>query len=333
MNSSLQRIRKGAISLLAVFLGSVLGLHWISGYGWMESLWMVVITISTVGFSEESRLPPKTQALLMGVIVLGVTASAYTLGALIQYLLEGEFDRILGKRKMNREISKLTGHVIVCGFGRLGEDLVEMLRRRGVKYVIVDNDPERVVEAQVTGDLVVLGDATADAVLSDANIEHAKTIVTTLPRDAENVFIALTARNLSPKIQIIATAEHGSSCKKLRQAGADKIVMPHRVGAQQMERMISRPTTARLFDVFAETSEIEMEMDELVIPASSELAGAQLGQSGIRDRFDLLVVAIKHSDGELVTNPSSSQVIQAGDILMVMGPLDKIALLKREAAL
>ena len=294
---------------------------------------MVMITISTVGFSEESHLPPRTQALLMGVIVLGVTASAYTLGALIQYLLEGEFDRVLGKRKMNREISKLSGHVIVCGFGRLGEDLVEMLRRRGVNYVIVDNDPERVAEAQATGDLVVMGDATAESVLADANLEKAKTIVTTLPRDAENVFIALTARNLSPKIQIIATAEHGSSCKKLRQAGADKIVMPHRVGAQQMERMISRPTTARLFDVFAETSEIEMEMDELVVRESSAIAGRELGQSGIRDRFDLLVVAIKQSDGKMVTNPASTQVIQAGDILMVMGPVEKIALLKSQAAL
>ena len=333
MNSSLQRIRKGAISLLAVFLGSVLGLHWISGYDWMESLWMVVITISTVGYAEESQLSATTQALLMGVIVLGVTASAYTLGALIQYLLEGEFDRVLGKRKMNREISKLTEHVIVCGFGRLGEDLVEMLGRRGVNYVIVDNDPERAAEAQIAGDLVVMGDATADSVLIDANVEQAKTIVTTLPRDAENVFIALTARNLSPKIQIIATAEHGSSCKKLRQAGADKIVMPHRVGAQQMERMISRPTTARLFDVFAETSEIEMEMDELMVRESSSIAGRELGQSGIRDRFDLLVVAIKQSDGKLVTNPASSQVIQAGDILMVMGPVEKIGLLKSQAAL
>lgn len=332
MNSPQQRIKIGAISLACVFILSVMGLHWIGGYDWLDSLWMVVITVSTVGFSEKKNvLPPETQLLIMGVIVLGVSASAYTFGALIQYLLEGEFDRVLGKRKMHKEIAKLTDHVIICGYGRLGEDLGDMLKKRNLNYVIVDNDPERVDDGRAEGNLVVLGDATDESVLVDANIGDAKTIVTTLPTDAQNVFIALTARNMCPSVQIIATAEHSSSCKKLRQAGADKIVMLHRTGAQQMERMISRPTTARLFDVFAETTAIEMEMDELLVPDGCRLAGKQLGETNLRDKYNLLVVGIKQSSGEMLFNPSPKQTIDAGDTLMLMGQLEQIELLKKSA--
>jgi voltage-gated potassium channel len=332
MNSPQQRIKIGALSLACVFIVSVMGLHWIGGYDWLDSLWMVVITVSTVGFSEKKNvLPPETQLLIMGVIVLGVSASAYTFGALIQYLLEGEFDRVLGKRKMHKEIAKLTDHVIICGYGRLGEDLGDMLKKRNLGYVIVDNDPERVEDGRAEGNLVVLGDATDESVLVDANIGDAKTIVTTLPTDAQNVFIALTARNMCPSVQIIATAEHSSSCKKLRQAGADKIVMLHRTGAQQMERMISRPTTARLFDVFAETTAIEMEMDELLVPDGCLLAGKQLGETNLRDKYNLLVVGIKQSSGDMLFNPSPKQCIDAGDTLMLMGQLEQIELLKKSA--
>jgi voltage-gated potassium channel len=333
MKSPYQRVKIGAISLACVFIVSVLGLHWIGGYDWMDSLWMVVITVSTVGFSEKTELPPQTQLLIMGVIVLGVSAAAYTFGAMIQYLLEGEFDRVLGKRKMHKEIAKLSDHVIICGYGRLGEDLVDMLKKRNVPHVIVDNDPERVEDGRGEGNLVVFGDATDESVLIDANVGDAKTIVTALPTDAENVFIALTARNMRPKIQIIATAEHSSSCKKLRQAGADKIVMLHRTGAQQMERMISRPTTARLFDVFAETTAIEMEMDELLVPVASSIAGKQLGETDLRDRYNLLVVGIKQRDGNMLFNPSPNQAIEGGDTLMLMGQLEQIESLKKNAAL
>ena len=331
MNPSLIRVKQGAFALAVIFVAGVLGLHWIGGYDWMNSLWMVVITISTVGFSEESSLPPQTQAVVIALIVLGVSASAYTFGSLIQYLLEGELDRILGKRKMTKEISKLTDHVVVCGFGRIGEDLVEMLKRRGVEFVVVDNDPDRYEAGSLAGDLMVFGDATSDAVLLDANLEEASAIVTTLPTDAENVFIALTARNLCPKIQIIATAELPSSCKKLRQAGANKIVMPHRVGAQQMERMISRPSTADLFELVAEATEMEMEMDEFLITSSSSLVGKTLGQSGIRDKYDLLVIGIKQHEGKLLFSPPSTHQITIGDTLMVIGPYDKIKSLKQWA--
>lgn len=332
MSTPLQRIKQGAVSLAAIFVLAVLGYRTIAGFSWMKSVWMVVITVSTVGYGEDSTLPSEVQLLTIAVILLGVSASAYTFGSLLQYFLEGEFDRVLGNRMMTKEITKLSQHVIVCGYGRLGEDLANMLSNRHVDFVVVDNDPDRTEEVREHKRLAVTGDATVESVLEEANLSNARAIVTTLPTDAENVFIALTARNLKPDILIIAIAERPSSCKKLRQAGANKIVMPHRVGAQTMERILSRPTTADLFDLFAEASEQEMELDEYFVPPATVLVGKSVGESGMRDVYDLLVIGVKKMNGELIFNPSHSVAIEPEDTLMVIGKLENIQRMKKESS-
>ncbi len=290
---------------------------------------MVVITISTVGFSEKPGSSDAVQILTMAVILLGVTSSVYTFGGFIQLLLEGEVERAFGKRKMTNEINRLKSHIIICGFGRLGHDLVRQLQHRGIKFIIVDKDPERVREAQELNMLAIQGDATVERTLEDANLANARTLVTALPSDAENVFITLSARNLRPDIQIIAKSERENSCQKLRQAGANKIVMPHRVGAQQMERMITRPSTADLVELFAEATHLEMELDELLIPESSALVGSSLGESKIKEQFNLLVVGIKDERGEFHFNPNPSVKINRDDVLLVMGNVEDINRLKR----
>ena len=300
----LERIRQGAFSLALVVLLSIVGFHLLAGYGWLEAVWMVVITISTVGYSESSTQRLLVQILTIGVILFGVSSAAYTCGGLIQLVLEGEVDRVLGRRKMTKEISRLRDHVIVCGFGRMGQDLANQLRHRGIEHVVIDQDTEKTLLANEFNALAVVGDATSESILVAANLEHARALVTALPTDAENVFITLTARNLRPDIQIIAKSEQESSCRKLRQAGANKIVMPHRVGAQQMERMISRPSTADLFELFAETSHLDMELDEFLICEKNVLVGQTVGPSSLREDFNLLVVAIKDRDGNFCFNPS-----------------------------
>ena len=166
--------------------------------------------------------------------------------------------------------------------------------------------------------------------LADANLKHAKALVSALPSDAENVFITLTARNLRPEIQIIAKSEQESSCRKLRQAGANKIVMPHRVGAQQMERMISRPTTADLVELFAEASHLDMELDEFQVAEHSTLIGRPLSSAGIKDKFNLLVVDQERQRRFLVSIPLPSQSFQTGDTLLVIGRDQDINRMKAE---
>lgn len=308
---------------------SVLGYRYIGGYSWLESVWMVVITVSTVGYSEHSEQSPMMQVFSIAVILLGVSASIYAIGGFIQLLLEGEVDRALGKRRMTKEIERLTDHVIICGFGRLGNDLANQLKFRGVPFLVIDIDPDKTVLANdELGLLAITGDATEDLVLREANIASAKALVAALPSDAENVFISLTARNLREDLQILSKSERETSCRKLRQAGVNKIVMPHQVSAQHIERMISRPSTADLVELFAEASHLDMELDEFLITDGSRIAGKALADSGIKQDFNLLVVGIKNEDGDFTFNPPPLSVISPQDTVLVMGQSKDIRELK-----
>lgn len=329
MPSTFTRIRRGAVMLALVGLFSILGFRFVGGYGWLESFYMVVITISTVGYGEHSDQSPAMQMLTIAVILLGVSASIYAIGGFIQLLLEGEVDRALGRRRMTKEIDQLHDHVIICGFGRLGNDLANQLKHRGIPFLVIDIDPDKTVLANdEMGLLAVTGDATEDSVLREANIATAKALVAALPSDAENVFITLTARNLRDDIQILAKSERETSCRKLRQAGVNKIVMPHQVGAQHIERMISRPSTADLVELFAEASHLDMELDEFVITSQTPMTGKTLADSGIKMNFNLLVVGIKNGDGDFIFNPAPSSLISEHDTVLVMGQSQDIRKLK-----
>ena len=328
MKTPLQRIRIGALSLAIVFVVSILGYHYLGEYDWLDSVWMVFITVSTVGYGENSNSSDAIQILTMLLIVFGVSSSVYTFGGFIQLLLEGEVERAFGRRKMTKEIERLENHVIICGYGKMGRDLVSQLEHRKIPFVVVDIDAEKSRLAQESGLLSINGDATSEEILKLAHFDTARALVTSLPTDAENVFITLTGRNLRADVQIIAKSEHESSCGKLRQAGADKVVMPHRIGAQQMERMISRPTTAAMVELFAEASYLEMELDEFRVGSNSGLAGLALAESRIKEQFNLLVVGIQKLEGGFQFNPSSTDVIQASDTLLVMGSLRDINRMK-----
>ncbi len=328
MTSPLHRIRFGAISLATVIFVSVVGFRFLGDYTWLEAIWMVVVTISTVGFGENTSSSPAIQLLTICVILLGVSTSVYTCGGLIQLALEGEVERAFGKRKMTKELNRLSRHVIVCGYGRLGQDLSTQLQHRGIPFVVCDLDLTKIQAATEKNVLAFQGDATSEQTLNQLQLSKARALATALPTDAENVFITLTARNLQPDIQIISKSEHESSCKKLRQAGADKIVMPHRVGAQQMERMISRPSTADLVELFAEASHLEMELDEFRVSQKSDLVGTSLLESGIKEDFDLLVVGIKNDEGHFRFNPKPHETIQERDILLVIGQVADINRMK-----
>ena len=330
MSSPFQRIITGVISLAMIILAATIAFHFLGNYGWLESLWLVVITISTVGFSEHSSAPPTIQILTMLVILTGVSAAAYTSSGILQMMLQGELNRAFGVRKMIKEITKLNQHIIICGGGRLGQDLMSQLGRRQLPFVVIDLKTDRIDSFRESQTLAIAGDATSEQILIQAGLERAHALIAALPTDADNVFITLSARNLRPDIQIIAKAEHESSCPKFRQAGANKIVMPHRAGAQQMERMISRPTTADLFELFAKTDQQQMELDEFQITPNHSLANKSIDEAGIHKRFHLLVVGLKKPAGKLQFNPQASDRLTEGDTLLVMGNLNNIRAFKKE---
>ena len=227
---SWRRIRIGSIIFGIVVGTAVLG-YCLLGRSPLDALYMVIITISSIGFTERSDLPPIEKGFTILVIVFGMTAAAYALGGFVQLMTEGEIARVLGLRRLTKEIERLSGHIIVCGFGRIGHFVAEELHRHQQEFVLVEHSAERVAEAENLGYLVLNGDAREEDVLEAVGVKRAKTLVTALNTDADNVFITLTSRELNPKLHIIARGELPSTRKKLLQAGADRVVLPAAIGA------------------------------------------------------------------------------------------------------
>lgn len=332
MTTPLQRVHRGLIVLTIIVALSILGYR-LLGYPWIEAAWMVVITIASVGFGERSTAPPAVQLLTIGVIIFGLTAAAYTFGGLLQLLLAGELEEILGRSRMTRDINRLNGHTIVVGFGRIGRILAENLCRQGREFLVVEQDAARSQEAHERGYLHINGDATDDDVLIRAGVARARSLVSALPNDANNVFITLTARNLNPTVKIIARAEHVTSERKLLQAGANRIVMPSTIGAQQIGRMITRPHTADLLELFAEQGDLNIQIDEVSLPAGHPLTGHSIRESDVHRTFGILVLAVKRPSGELIVGAGADYRLAGDDVLIVFARTSDIARFRAHHAL
>jgi voltage-gated potassium channel len=333
MTTPFQRIGRGAMFLGLVVVVSVTGFHFLEGYGWIESLWLVVVTISTVGFGESSTMSTKTQLFTTLVIFFGMSASVYTIGGFIQLMLEGEVERLLGKRRMSQEIDRLSGHVVVCGFGRIGQSIANELQSDGKQVVILETNMEVQKEAAEQGYLCRASDATDEDVLRDVGIDRADALVSALPSDADNVFVTLTARDLNKGLQIIARAETPSTERKLLQAGANQVVMPSLVGARLMSRMITRPTTADLFELVSQSGYKDLELDEVQISAGCSIVGTTVGATEAHRKHKLLIVAVKQPGGELLFNPGAEQTFRENDTAIVMGHAQDIKRFREENGL
>ncbi len=329
MRTPLRRVRAGAIVLVIVFAVAVVGYR-IAGRGWLDAVYMVVITISTVGYGEISVLSPGQQVLTIVVVVFGISAAVFTLGGFIQMMMEGEIERAFRLGRTTRAIEKLTRHVILCGYGRIGQILAHELNSKKQSFVVLDNDPEVLAEAQNAGHLVLLGDATEEQVLLAAGVERAQCLVTALPNDAANVFITLTSRNLNRDLQIIARGEYQTTEKKLLQAGANRVVLPAAIGALRMAAMVTRPSTIELMELVGGKSVLDVEIDEVPISVGSSLVGKTIVDAETRRRHGLLIVAVKQTGGNMVFNPGAELVFQPGDTLIVMGRLEDIDRFRQE---
>ncbi len=318
--------------LATLIVAAVVGYR-MTGRDWLDAVYMVMITISTVGFGETSSLSSTEQVLTIGVIVLGISAAVFTLGGFIQMTMEGEIERSLQLGRTTRAIEKLSGHVILCGYGRIGQILARELTAKKQPFVVIDNNAEVIADAQNSGYLVLLGDATDESMLVAAGVQRSRTVVTALPSDAANVFITLTARNLNHSLQIIARGEQQSTEKKLLQAGANRVVLPAAIGAMRMAAMVTRPSTIELMELVAGQSTLDVEVDEIQVVVGSPLVGKTLGDARLRSAGGLLVVAVKLAAGGMIFNPGTELSFSAGDTLIVLGKLDDIDRFRREHGL
>ena len=312
----------GLLALSLVFCLGVVGYMRVEGWSFFDSLYQVVITLSTVGYQEVYPLSRNGRILTMGLIVSGVGSFAYLVGTFTQVLVEGRLQKFLGRRRMQRIIDSLNDHVIICGYGRIGSIVAREIIAENVPTVIVENNPDigRVLDEQ--GIPYVLGDATADETLLSAGLLRAKTLVAALTLEAANVYVTLTARQLNPTIRIVARADAQGHTQRLQRAGADQVLVPHLYGGVRMAQSVLRPTVTNFLELAGSSGGVDLQMEELQVTATSQIAGQNLIEARIRPRFNLIVIAMKKASGEMIFNPQPQAMLEPGDTMILVGRQD-----------
>ncbi len=322
----LQRKVYVAFLLVGVIVVSgTIGYHVLMGWSLSDSLYMTLITVTTIGYNEVHPLNTQGRILTQILILFGVGSVLYAFTVLGQFIVEGQIRDLFRRNRMEKKAANLTGHVIVCGYGRMGRIVADELRKQDVSFVIIEHDADVVRQIIETGMLVIEGDATSDEVLRKAGLEHARAVVCVVESDAENLYITLSARVLNREVFILARCNEEAAEEKLRRAGANKVIFPYRIGARQMTEFIVRPNIMEFLEMAFHQENIQLELQEVRIPAASVLDGVTLLNSGLRQKYNVIVVGIRKPDSHsMLFNPGTDSRIEADDILIVLGEPEKM---------
>jgi len=316
---------------LVCFVASVgtMGYMTIEGWGFIDSLYMTVITLASVGFKEVYDLSVTGRIFTIFLIIGGVGTVAYALSAGAKIILEGELQEIYGRRRLEKKIKELRNHYIICGYGRMGKIICRELTEKNIKFVIVEKQTDIYNDSKDL--LIYVGDATKDEVLKELGIEKAKGLVSVLPTDAENLFVVLSARGLNPNLFIVARAGEEGSEKKLIRAGADKVVSPYHIGGLRIAHTMLKPAVVDFIEFATKSGNIDLQMEEVLIRESSPLVGKSLDECGIGRELGIIIVAIKKTNGEMRFNPTFRSSIKTGDTLIALGEISKLKSLEEMA--
>ncbi|MDT8304656.1 MAG: potassium channel protein [Anaerolineae bacterium] len=329
----MRTLRQRLITFLAM-LTFVIGMgtlyyRLVEGWSWVDSLFMTVITLTTVGYGEVQPLDPAGRLFTVVLILLGVSAVAIGFGSLGEYVLASGLLERIRERGMMQTINKLENHVIVCGAGRVGRTAVEALRDMNRPCVIVDSNCELVEEIQDGGGVALCGDATRDETLLKAGLQRASGLIVSTGSDSDNLFIVLSARTLNPDIFIVSRSIDASSEAKMRRVGADKVVSPYQIGGRHMANVVLRPHVTEFLDVVTLDSGLELWLEEVYVDASSPLAGRTVVESDLRRETGVTLVAVMDAEkGEMLT-PDEKMRIKPGDELIVLGTMEQLERLTR----
>lgn len=293
----------------------------------LDALYQSVTTVTTVGFREVGEPTAAFRWFTIFLVLLGVGTVLYALGVLLEALVEGRITERFGRRRMERQLAELEDHVVVCGWGRVGEAIGSALAGAdGCELVVVERDPAR---AATVGGLVVDGDATEESVLLRAGVARCRALVLALPQDADNVYVTLAARRLRPDVFIVARAHVTAAEAVLVQAGADRVVNPQAIGGTRMAALIAQPHVADFLDVAMHNANLQFRLSELTVSADSPVAGRSLRDAHLRDATGALVLAVRSADGAFRTNPDPAEVMEAGEVLIAIGTEVQLAALRK----
>lgn len=337
---NLKPIRRVVIGLaftLLVVLVATLSYHQL-GWSWSDSFYMVIITIFGVGYGEVHPVDTGwLRGVTISIIVFGYAGAVYTVGAFVQFLIDGELQKLLGERRMQREIDQLNHHIIVCGYGRMGTLLADTLRHQKRSLLMIDSNPHRIREARAAGLLAIEGNATEEEVLRMAGIERASILASVLSDDASNIFLTITAHELNPGLAIYSRAEQFSTIKKLLHVGASKVISPSHIGADRLAHLILHPSAESLLQqtqlpegLNDSLGELGLEIDELEIPSHSALCGETLEKALSHLGHGLLSVALRSADGKVHVSPLLTETFHPNDVWIVLGRREDIAIVREK---
>jgi len=309
---------------LIIFINAfgVIGYMVIEGWNFRDSLFMTVITITTVGYGEVHELTAAGEMFTIVLLIFGVGIILYLLGTTAKLLLEGELEDLIGRKRLEKKINELRGHYIICGFGRMGKTIAKELSSRGIDILIIEQNSVPNLEK---GELLILeGDANNEDVLKSAGIEKAKGLISVLSSDAENLFLVLSARDLNPDLFIVARASEESSERKILRAGADRVVSPYFTGGIRIANSILKPAVVDFIEYATKSGNLELQLEEILLSEDSKFNNLTLENTAIGRDLGIIIVAIKRNDGRMEFNPRSSSLINAGDTLVALGESSKL---------
>jgi voltage-gated potassium channel len=320
---------------LAAIVGVVLlgtaGYMVIEGWGVLDAAYMTIISLSTVGFGEVQSLSQQGKLFTIALILGGVATVTGTFTIGTQILLAGQLQKVMGRKKLEKEIKKLQNHYIICGHGRMGKIICHEFARKPVPFVVIEENLD-VFQKISNSILAIHGNASEESVLLEAGIKRARGLVSVASSDADNVYITLTAIGLRPDLYIVARAGEAGSEQKLLRAGASKVVSPYTIGGTGIANAILRPAVVDFIELVTKREHLELQMEEVLVSQVSPLAGKTILEAGVRQRLGIIVVAVKKKEGLMEFNPSSSTGIEAGDRLIVLGGGESLGQLEALAA-
>lgn len=311
--------------ILAIIIAGTIGYVKLEGWGIFESLYMVVITLSTVGFGEIHQLNTAGRLVTMSIIVFGIGTVGYTVGQIVEIIVEDQVGGYRRRRKMEKKIANFKNHYIICGFGRVGHQIAREFAGAKINYVVIDNKPETTAELAGSSIPFFVGNMTTDKILLDAGIKNAKGLVAAADSDTDNVFVTLSARVLNPRLFIIARTGTVEAEEKLKKAGADRVISPYFIAGKQMAAMATKPTAIDFFDSIIHNGHLQVAMSEFKVGNNCQLVNKSLKDSQIRQKSGAYIVTIKKANGQLEMQPTANSKIEPGDILVAIGTADQLS--------
>jgi len=324
-----RRIRRVLLVLSAALVAGTAGYMLIEGWRLLDALYMTVITLSTVGFTEVHHMSDPGHLFTIALIITGVSAAAYAVGAIGEYVISGRLSGSLRRQRMQNEIDRLQGHYIVCGYGRVGRQVVDELTARRLRAVVVEPQDDAMIEEGTT--LRIRGDATDDSALRAAGIDRAAGLVAVAGDDAINIVVTLSARALNPELDIVARAIQPEVEDKLRRAGATHVISPYQIGGQRIVTQLIHPRVTDFLDVIMHRRDLGLWLEEITVAPDGPANGRSLGDTAFWGADGVRVLAVCRASGDLMTSPRSDFRLAAGDVLIALGTLEQLAVAQREA--